>query len=233
MALIPGTTTAWEDIQVKLGNFAPREKKLSNDEIEQRFLDTVEANMLAFKEETKQEGSDNESDLEDIRMRRIQQLKQKKFLLQSLRIEESVNFSNFKEKVNEKSKEKILLLSIFSEKSSSSKQLNSWLDKTFTKCPDVLFARGEASAIFQADFPVSDLPLICVYHKGECLSQHKRCSIPSLQKILLEISKEYKTHQEDAASSDDHCSDDDAKEKYSNDREFSSSFLSREWLNRE
>ena len=42
MALVPGTTTDWEDIQVKLGNFAPRTKSASRNEIESTLIEAAE-----------------------------------------------------------------------------------------------------------------------------------------------------------------------------------------------
>ena len=37
-----GVSTEWEDIQVKMGNYLPRDKEKTNDEVEKITIETLE-----------------------------------------------------------------------------------------------------------------------------------------------------------------------------------------------
>ena len=82
-----GVTTEWEDIQVKMGNWKPREYVPTNEDIAQANLEAVEevdefkGREKQFFENKLQDNPDLEDDdefLELYRLKRLEELKQEK-----------------------------------------------------------------------------------------------------------------------------------------------------------
>jgi hypothetical protein len=78
--MVSGVTTEWEDIQVKLGNYLPREKEETVDEVEKAAIEAVDKYDPLEKKNLEElnELEDDEDDevLREYQARRLQELKE-------------------------------------------------------------------------------------------------------------------------------------------------------------
>jgi len=75
MALTPGGTTEWQDIHVKLGNFAERKEEESDDKKEQRRVAAAENTVGIENYVSENHNADDENVLAQLRQRRLEEMK--------------------------------------------------------------------------------------------------------------------------------------------------------------
>ena len=194
MALIPGTTTEWEDIQVKLGNFAPREQELSRDEIEAQLIAAAEdvdvfakTSLSTLERLCENDGAQDDEllELERIRNRRLEEM-------QSLRarpfgcVGAPLSRASFVTEVTEASRKSLVVTHLLSHRSAYCDEMKKLFDYLAKKYPEVKFCRGVASEVVGSAFPESNLPYVVVYSNGNCVDQLNRAKA---EEVLSSIKK--------------------------------------------
>lgn len=196
MALFSGETTAWEDIQVKMGNFAPRDPKgPSNDEI---FVSTMdEAEKIAkqdfvdsiLREEAMAVPED--LDLAAIRRLRLEQLMKQESQVAVRRITRE----SYLDEVTEGSKSAAVVVMMDRKGGDSfletecKKLAKEWVEETAPsrglESQAVRFYVGDVDDLIGVNFPSDQLPFAVVYAHGQCQAQLPRATTNGIRTTLL------------------------------------------------
>lgn len=198
MALCPGDTTQWDDIQRKLGNFAPKEREIPQRDIEKAVVEAIEKidpfELCNLKELDQLEDDVEEDTLASYRRQRLAELKaaQKasKFgeVLQVARCD-------FVAQVTEGSANgQWVLVFLYVDSSTACQQFSRPWVEAARRFPAVKFMRGVATEVI-ADFPDSSTPAVLVYRDGDCKKQligldkwgGRRCSTECVEWVLSEL----------------------------------------------
>eukprot|EP00397_Hematodinium_sp_SG-2012_P045655 GEMP01051349.1.p1 GENE.GEMP01051349.1~~GEMP01051349.1.p1 ORF type:complete len:248 (+),score=68.77 GEMP01051349.1:130-873(+) len=172
MAMCPGDTTQWEDIHVKMGNFAPRPKTITNNEVEQQLLSAAEqVDPLEHKtlEELVEKEDDVEEDfMESYRRKRMQELREHR----RGRFGQAYPLikNDFIKEVNEASQDSWVCVHLAQEYISTSARLSVAWKEVAARFTSVKFMEGVASKIVER-FPDASCPAIFLYKDGECKHQ--------------------------------------------------------------
>lgn len=248
-----GDTTQWEDIHVKLGNFAPRPKKVTNDQIEKvavEFLESYDPLEKRTLGELKQMEDDVEEDtLESYRKKRLAELKAKQRSAKFgtlLRVDKQ----NFVREVTDASADGqwVAVLLIVEAQGSSQRMVKPW-EEMARRHPAVKFMVGIAANVMP-NYPDASTPLVLLYRNRDDVKQivglgewgGARCSTDTVEWVLAEYKVVETELDEDprtapaAASSwrrparGDDSEDED--EDATDDRCYSSTLIGRNWPKR-
>lgn len=187
MALFAGESTAWEDMQVKMGNFAPRDPKSPSNE--ERFKETMQRADCIVKQDfvdslltqAAEESTTEDFDLVALRQARLEQLMKQDSQATVRRITKE----SYIDEVTVGSKRAIIVVmmdrgggSSFLE-SSCRKFAKEWTTdiaptKGFDSIP-VRFYVGDVDDLIGTGFPAESLPFAVVYSEGfASLSFHEQ-----------------------------------------------------------
>jgi len=251
MALVPGTTTDWEDIQVKLGNFAPREKLPTRNEVESSLIEAAEQvetfalqSMRTLDRLCEHDGGNDDEliEIERIRNRRMEELKSRSPKPFGS-IGASVTHASFTDDVTEASKHHLVVCHLMSHKSVYCAEMNKVIKHLAEKYADTKFCLGVASEVIVGDFPESNLPYVVVYSGGACVAQLPRATASA---VISAVNK-HRTRSDDSESSGSERDEDRSgipgmvinrvsrnhrEDDLNDDREYSSTFLNRHVLRR-
>lgn len=219
MALFQGETTAWEDVQIKLGNYAERPPKspsmeersceilLAADKItSQDFVDKL------FEKKAPQDDIDN--DLMALRQARLEQLKRQ----DTQSIVHRITKESYTDEVTEGSKHAVIVVlmdrgggSSFLE-SDCRKLATEWVteiapSKGLENC-NVRFYVGDVDELISNEFPSTSLPFAVIYSKGTAQTQMPKATISGIRHNLLSVTKEASKAKPRA---EDDCADRDIR----------------------
>lgn len=205
MALFAGESTAWEDMQVKMGNFAPRDPKSPSNE--ERFKETMQRADCIVKQDfvdslltqAAEESTTEDFDLVALRQARLEQLMKQDSQATVRRITKE----SYIDEVTVGSKRAIIVVmmdrgggSSFLE-SSCRKFAKEWTTdiaptKGFDSIP-VRFYVGDVDDLIGTGFPAESLPFAVVYSEGVCQSQLPRATTDGIRNELLKIARAART----------------------------------------
>jgi hypothetical protein len=232
MALFEGQTTAWEDIQIKLGNFAEREPKgPSMEEISQETLaraegickqDFVDSLLSSRSIEPEDE------DLAALRRARIEQMKRQDTLSTVRRITKE----SYMDEVTEGSKSAVIVV-MMERKGGSSflesecrKMAREWITETSqSKNLESVPARfyvGDVDDLVGVNFPSTSLPFAVIYSQGACQSQMSNATTDGIRSALIRVGKSIQSKPEKSCEDQYDCSRDIRRELGLRRRAFSS-----------
>ncbi len=245
MALFEGETTAWEDIQIKLGNYAEREPR--GPTLEECSRDVMEkAEGIAKQDFVNRILDKGEQELDDdlslLRKARLEQLKR----IDAQSVVRRITKESYMDEVTEGSKLAIIVVmmdrgggSSFLE-SECKKFAREWISEIAPSksCDDttVRFYVGDIDELIGVSFPATSLPFAVIYSEGTCKSQLPNATINGIRNSLVPICKEARirkstTHaeEEDGLTKDirrelqvrrafDDCSSDDSDDVSDDER---------------
>jgi hypothetical protein len=251
MALVPGTTTDWDDIQVKLGNFAPREHVPSRNDVEASLVEAAEQveafamqSMRTLERLCEHDGGNDEEllEFERIRNRRLEELKTRSSKPFGS-VGPPVSHAAFTTEVTEASNHYLVVCHLMSHRSIYCSEMNKVIEHLAKKYPEIKFCTGVASEVIVGEFPESNLPYVVVYSGGACVAQIPRATTAAV--VAAVNQHRSKGHDSDASQSEseeDHrgipgmvinrVSRNYRDNDVDDDREYSSTFLNRHVLRR-
>jgi hypothetical protein len=168
-----GVSTEWEDIQVKLGNYVPRDKEPTNDEIEKITRETIEK-YDPLEHKTLEELKDLEDDEDD---EVLQQYKAKR-LHEMQEYAKKPKFGTVVElrkqdyiaEVNNAPKDVYVVLHLYQTYVEASNVLSKIVDHLAKKFPLVKFMQIVATNCVE-NYKDVDVPGVLVYKNGEMVRQ--------------------------------------------------------------
>ena len=166
-------TTEWFDLQVKYKNYLPQEKKESKDVIEQMIREEAEKYDPLDKKTV-----DELDELEDLEDDKVLQMYKQKRINEMKEFSKNAKYGSvkeirkheYKEEVNEASKNATVILLLHQEYIEESRVLNKILDNMAKKFPFIKFLKIEATNCV-VNFRDSDVPTIFVYKDGNLFKQ--------------------------------------------------------------
>jgi len=195
MALCPGDTTEWDDIQRRFGNFAPRPKEVPQREVDKALQEAAEQidvlDRCNLGELDQLEDKVEEDTLASYRKKRIAELKAAQ---RSARFGEVLHLTRttFVAQVTEASAngQWVLVLLYVDASFDCHYIVRPWAEAA-KRFPAVKFMRGVASEVVP-DFPDSSTPMVFLYRNGECQKQiagieewgGSRCSTDCIEWVL-------------------------------------------------
>jgi hypothetical protein len=239
MSLLPGGTTEWEDIQVRLGNFAPRERSPTREETENQLLNAAEeVDVLAKSSiptldrliEHDGGAEDDLRDIERIRNARLEELQRRQASLTFGRVFPDVNKQNFIHQVTNASQSVPVLCLMFSHRSAFCSEMLRIFDFLAAKYKSIKFVSGVASEILATDFPDSKLPYIVLYQHGQCTQQLARPRPEAVASLVASLQCHGSDDEEISDLSREVLAKADREKD--DDREYSSLFFNRHVLRR-
>jgi hypothetical protein len=171
-------TTEWEDIQVRMGNWLPREMGPTNEEIAEAHLNAVEeieefkgrsAKQLEQMQEDKPELEDDDEFLEAYRAKRLEELKKdsgKPRFGSQLEIQRP----EFEIEVNRAPAESIVVITLYQPYIAESVKLVSILDRVAQKNPHVKFIKMQATKCIE-NYMDYDVPGMLFYRGGDIIDK--------------------------------------------------------------
>ena len=217
MALFEGQTTAWEDIQIKLGNFAEREPKgPSMEEISQETLARAEGiSKQDFVDSllTSRAIEAEDDDLAALRRARIEQMKRQDTLSTVRRITKE----SYMDEVTEGSKSAVIVV-MMERKGGSSfletecrKMAREWITETSQsknlESVPVRFYVGDVDDLVGVNFPSTSLPFAVIYSQGACQSQMSNATTDGIRAALIRIGKSIQSKPDEKSCEDDYSRD--------------------------
>lgn len=166
MTYVQGDTSEWFDAQVKHGNYIPKEKKVTNDEVEKIIRETIE-NYDPMEKKTLDELDQMEDDFEDdkiileYKMKRLTEIKEKAkgAVFGVLR---EIRYNEYKEEVNEGSKNNFVVILLYQDYIEESRILEGIFKQLAPKFAAVKFLKIEATNCVQ-NFRDADVPTVFIY----------------------------------------------------------------------
>eukprot|EP00927_Polykrikos_kofoidii_P080629 TRINITY_DN77529_c0_g1_i1.p1 TRINITY_DN77529_c0_g1~~TRINITY_DN77529_c0_g1_i1.p1 ORF type:complete len:284 (+),score=52.83 TRINITY_DN77529_c0_g1_i1:76-852(+) len=174
MAMCPGDTTQWEDIHRKLGNFAPKKKEPTNNEIEKIAIEAIERidplDHCTVKELDRLEDDVEEDNLLRYRRQRIAELKSAQASARFGTVLQ-VSKCDFVREVTDASAngQWVLVLLYVEARSACHYMLEPWVEAA-RRFPAVKFMRGIATQVVPS-FPDASTPAVLVYRNSDCEKQ--------------------------------------------------------------
>mmetsp|Transcript_297 Transcript_297/g.718 ORF Transcript_297/g.718 Transcript_297/m.718 type:complete len:256 (+) Transcript_297:117-884(+) len=174
MAMCPGDTTEWDDIQRKFGNFAPKEREIPQRVLEQAVIDAVEQldplSHCGVKDLDELEDDVAEDTLARYRRQRLAELKASQRAARFGQVLQ-VTRTTFVQEVTEASANKQwVLVLLYVDAIFECQQLQGPWAEAAKRFPAVKFMRGVADEIVP-DFPDSSTPAVLVYRDTDCQEQ--------------------------------------------------------------
>ena len=148
-----GVTTEWEDIQVRMGNWLPREMGPTNEDIAQAHLKAAEeveefkgrsTAALDSMKEAKPDLEDDDDFLEAYRERRLLELK-KEQSRPRFGAQVEIQRPEFEVQVNRAPAESVVIITLYQPYNAESMRLVEILDKVAKKHPFVKFIKMQAT----------------------------------------------------------------------------------------
>jgi len=197
MALFKGETTAWEDVQIRLGNHA--ERAPSSPSMEQRSVETMNrADVLAkqeFVDKIFQKEEVEDAELVALRRRRIEQLQRQDAQSAVRRISKE----SYTDEVTEGSKQAIVVVLMDRGGGSSfletecRKLAKEWTGEVAhskgLEDLKVRFYVGDVDELISNEFPANSLPFAVIYSMGSSQVQMPRATGEGIRKSLLAVAK--------------------------------------------
>lgn len=168
-----GVSTEWEDIQVKLGNYLPREKEPTNDEIEKLAIEAVE-NYDPLEKKTVEELKELEDDEDEEVLRaytekRMQELKEYAMKPKFGKVTE-LKKQDYIAEVTKAPKDVFVVLHLYQTYVESSNLLAKIFDYLAQKFPTVKFMQIVATNCVE-NFKDADVPGVIIYKDGQLIRQ--------------------------------------------------------------
>ena len=201
MALFQGETTAWEDIQVNLGNYA--ERPPGSPSLEQRSEEAMaRAERIAKQEfvdkifESNHAMGEADSELAALRQARIDQLKRQ----DTQSVVRRITKETYTDEITEGSKHAVIVVvmdrgggSSFLE-SDCRKLASEWVSEIAPSKGleniHVRFYVGDVDELISNEFPATSLPFAVVYSNGSAQTQMPKSTIPGIRQNLISITKQ-------------------------------------------
>uniref|UniRef100_A0A6U0Z877 Phosducin domain-containing protein n=1 Tax=Polytomella parva TaxID=51329 RepID=A0A6U0Z877_9CHLO len=167
-----GETTQWEDIQIRLGNLAPKEKawkpeKYAPEEELSKNKEWIDAKTQDELEEGLDEEFQDDRALNEYRLQRIQQIKaaaaKPKFGTVEL-----IRGSEFVQKVTQASEKYLVACLLYREGHIPCRPLLQCLPELASKYPSTKFVQCFAQDAIP-NYPDAGLPLLLLYKDGQCV----------------------------------------------------------------
>jgi hypothetical protein len=196
MALLPGGTTQWDDIHRKLGNFAPKEKVATAEELAVEAVEAAESieplvNKANLDELKVVEDEVEEDTLEAIKRKRMAELKAK-HKANKFGWVKHLNREDYIREVNDAGEGIWVVLLLYEEWSEVAMTFCDLLETLAKKHAHVKFLRGVASKIVES-YPETNVPGVFLYRNGTCIEQTRasvfggaRVTLDSLEWVLAE-----------------------------------------------
>ncbi len=241
MSLLPGGTTEWEDIQVRLGNFAPREAEPTRDEVEEQLLDAAtqvdvlaKSSLRTLDRLIEHDGGDDDElrELERIRNARLEELVRKKSEICFGRVFGGVNKQNFVDQVTKASEKSPVLCHMFAHRSVLCGEVTKVFEFLANRHKSIKFVSGVASEIVGAEFPESNLPFVVFYHHGACVQQIPRARPEDVARLVAESTAQTRPDSDSEHEDISDLSRQVISRANADDREYSSLFFNRHVLRR-
>jgi len=174
MALCPGDTTQWDDIQRKMGNFAPREREVPQRELEKAVVESMEKvdvlGHCTLKELDTLEDDVEEDVLARYRRQRLAEMKAASRAAKFGDVRQ-VTRCDFVAEVTEASAGgQWVLVLLYVEAGSACHHVSGPWAEAARRFPAVKFMQGVASEVIP-DFPDDSTPAVLVYRDTECQKQ--------------------------------------------------------------
>lgn len=170
-----GVTSEWDDIQRKLGNFAPIEKGPTEDELMNDRIDLVEQiNTDDLKTEEELEAEDNDEVLERYRQKRLEEMRAAAMKPRFGTVYE-ISRQDFIPEINQAPAGVWVIVHLYQNYVSNSALLDAAFERlapkfVFTKIVKIIATRAIEN------FADSDLPAILVYRDGQIQHQLLKCA---------------------------------------------------------
>eukprot|EP00930_Biecheleria_cincta_P038738 TRINITY_DN26617_c0_g1_i1.p1 TRINITY_DN26617_c0_g1~~TRINITY_DN26617_c0_g1_i1.p1 ORF type:complete len:257 (+),score=51.92 TRINITY_DN26617_c0_g1_i1:25-795(+) len=198
MALCPGDTTEWDDIQRKFGNFAPLKKETPQREIERALVEAAEQ-LEPLEGASLQELNAGEDDVDEdmLEKYRRQRMAELKAAQKAARFGEllQVTRTNFVREVTDASAggQWVLVLLYVEASPQCHPIMKPWAEAA-RRFAAIKFMKGVASEVIP-DFPDSCTPTVIVYKDTDCVKQIQgleewgggRCSVDTVEWVLADI----------------------------------------------
>ena len=169
-----GETTQWEDIQTRLGNFAPRAKAWKADEWKSEKDTTKDKTWIDGKHQEELEDMDNDEFqdsrfLEEYRQKRIDEL-QKAAARPRFGTVEEIRGSEFVSQVSNAGPEIWVVCHLYKEGNSACGIINKALEQLAKRYPSTKVVKSISTDCIP-NYPDKNLPTLLLYHEGIC-KQH-------------------------------------------------------------
>jgi len=197
-ALCPGDTTQWDDIHRRLGNFAPRKKEITSEELHKLTVEALE-NYDPLEKRTLEELGQLEDAVEEdtLEKYRKQRMEEMKAAGKASKFGEVayVDKQKFVREVTEASADGqwVIVLLVVEAQSSSHRIIGPWKEVA-KRFPAVKFMQGLASNVMPG-FPDASTPLVLIYKDEDCFKQivgldewgGQRCSADCIEWVLSKM----------------------------------------------
>jgi len=214
MAMCPGDTTQWEDIQVRMGNFAPRPDKettKTRNKAESQRIDIVE-HFDPLENRTDKELDVLEDDIEEDALARLRRkrLEEMKEASKAAKFGEvlPVRHINFIEQVTDGSAngQWVLVFLCVEARTACQLLMRPW-EEAAKRFPAVKFMTGRAGDVVP-NYPDDKSPGVLVYRNTECEKQiigidewgGTRCSVDCVEWVLAKLGVVETDFEEDPRS---------------------------------
>jgi hypothetical protein len=169
-----GETTQWEDIQTRLGNFAPRAPAWKADKWESEKEETKDKKWIDGKHQQELEEMDNDETkddrfLEEYRQKRIAAL-QKAAMRPRFGTVEEIRGSEFVSQVSQAGPEIWVICHLYKEGNSGCGIINKALEQLAKRYPSTKVLKSVSTDCIP-NYPDKNLPTLLLYHEGIC-KQH-------------------------------------------------------------
>jgi hypothetical protein len=169
-----GVSTEWEDIQVKVGNYLPREKEATNDEIEKVAIETLEKydplETKTMEELVELEESDDEDEVikayKEKRMKEMKEFAAKPKFGKVLELRKQ----DYIAEVTNAPQDVYVVLLLYQTYVQNSNILSNIFDNLATKFPLVKFMRIVATNCIEK-YKDADVPGVIIYQNAKLIRQ--------------------------------------------------------------
>mmetsp|Transcript_1620 Transcript_1620/g.3502 ORF Transcript_1620/g.3502 Transcript_1620/m.3502 type:complete len:241 (+) Transcript_1620:1172-1894(+) len=169
-----GVTTEWEDIQRRLGNFAPKEKGPTEDELMKVRIDLAEQiDPEKLKTEEELEAEENDDALERYRQKRIEEMRALALKPRFGRVYE-ISRQDFIPEINQAPVGVWVVVHLYQTYVESSALLDQALERLASKFIHTKVVKIIATRAIE-NFADSDLPALLIYRDGSIVHQLLKC----------------------------------------------------------
>lgn len=199
MALCPGDTTEWDDIQRKFGNLPPLEKEVLQRELDERFVESAERfdpleNRTLEELNAAEDDVSEEDFLQQYRRQRLAELKAARASARFGELRQLCRASYVQEVTEASAGGQWVLLLLYTDANYQCHPMMKPWAEAATRFPMIKFLQGIASEIIP-DFPDSLTPTVIIYKDKECVKQVQglddwgggRTSIDTIEWHLAEL----------------------------------------------
>lgn len=168
-------TTEWEDVQVKFGNYLPREKEISKDEVEKIAIeclekyDPLENKKLEQLKELEENNDEDEKVLQAYKEKRLAEMKEFSTKAKFGKVFE-FRKQDFIAEVNNAPKDVWVVIHLYQTFNDISNILGKIFDNLAAKFPLVKFTRIVATNCIE-NYRDEDVPGVIIYKNGNMFKQ--------------------------------------------------------------